>query len=86
MPIGHLRRHLEETGHFVVETVSLTDTPRKLAPVFPYSCVEAVKRLIGRQFPLTKTPYQLQKQLKEHLLNKNLDFQLPVWLYKSNQT
>jgi hypothetical protein len=38
--------------------------PRRLAPVRPYTCVEAVKRILGLREPLIFTPYQLYRWLR----------------------
>lgn len=84
MPAPHLRRHLEESGHHVVECKRRPDSPLRLAPVFPYSCVEAVKRLLGLHKRSILTPYQLHRELKEHLMNKILDSPPPLCLYKQN--
>lgn len=37
----------------------------KTAPIMPYSCVEAIKRLIGIHKRTIITPYQLYQYLKE---------------------
>lgn len=85
IPAPHLRRHLEETGHYVVELHVTHKCPQRLAAIFPYSCVEAVKRVLGIHDRWTRTPYQLHKLLKEHLLNKKLDFDRPASLYSPDK-
>lgn len=51
--------------------VAVRRPPHRLAPVRPYSCVEAVKRVIGRRAPRVFTPWQLHKfLLKENILDK----------------
>lgn len=58
-------------------TVEEREAPRRLAPVRPYTCVEAVKRLIGWHAPLVLTPWQLYRALgngdKILKKEKNLD-------------
>ena len=38
--------------------------PLRLAPVRPYTCVEAVKRVLGLHAPWILTPWQLYKKLR----------------------
>ncbi len=45
--------------------VEVREPPRRLAPIRPYTCVEAVKRLIGRRAPRVVTPWQLHRLLNE---------------------
>lgn len=45
------------------EVVEVRDPPRRLAPLRPFTCVEAVKRLIGRHAPWVFTPAQLRRFL-----------------------
>ncbi len=84
MPTGHLRRHLEESGLRVIECTTRTDTRFRLAPIFPYSCVEAVKRVLGLDARWIKTPRQLHIALREHLTNKLLDSPPPSCLYRQD--
>ncbi|MGE5545588.1 MAG: hypothetical protein ACM33T_01725 [Solirubrobacterales bacterium] len=51
-------------GLTVVETVTRT-APRRLAPIRPYSCVEAVKRTLGIHAGGVLTPWQLYKFLMD---------------------
>lgn len=46
------------------EVVAVGEPPPRLAPVRPFSCVEAVKRLIGRQAGWVFTPAQLHAHLR----------------------
>lgn len=43
--------------------VPVAEPPRRLAPLRPFTCVEAVKRLIGRRAPWVFTPAQLHAHL-----------------------
>lgn len=43
--------------------VPVAEPPRRLAPLRPFTCVEAVKRLIGRRAPWVFTPGQLHGHL-----------------------
>ncbi|MGE4280568.1 MAG: hypothetical protein AB7G62_13350 [Magnetospirillum sp.] len=52
------RRH-----HLVVVATRLLDPPRRPAPWRPYTCVEAVKRILGVQAPWVLTPWQLYLHL-----------------------
>lgn len=51
-----------EAGLVVVEA-ALADAPRRLCPIRPYSCVEAVKRLLGIHDGFIFTPWQLYRHL-----------------------
>lgn len=58
----------------VAEVVAVREPPRRLAPIRPYTCVEAVKRLIGRHAPGVLTPWQLHRLLvseKKYLQKEN---------------
>jgi len=50
------------------------DAPPRLAPIRPYTCVEAVKRLLGIQAQWVITPRQLFRQLTapERINTKNM--------------
>lgn len=54
-----------DQGLTVVETAYPTDPPRRQAPWRPYSCVEAVKRVLGIHHPLILTPWQLYRFLEK---------------------
>jgi len=43
----------------IVAVCRPADVPRRMAPVRPYTCVEAVKRLLGLRAPGVFTPWQL---------------------------
>ncbi len=45
-------------GHIVV-SCRLADAPKKLAPARIFTCVEAVKRIMGIHAPWALTPWQL---------------------------
>ncbi|WP_185961496.1 hypothetical protein [Telmatospirillum sp. J64-1] len=61
-PAFDLRRWYEERGHVVVETrLFPADSRRPRLGI--YSCVEAVKRVLGIQAPLVLTPWQLYRHL-----------------------
>lgn len=64
-----LARHLRGLGYCAL-TVPVLDAPRRLAPPLPFSCVEAVKRLIGLQSWRIRTPWELFL----HLRKISLDF------------
>lgn len=49
----------------IAEVVAVREPPRRLAPVRPHTCVEVVKRLIGRSAPWVFTPAQLHRHLQE---------------------
>lgn len=48
---------------FVVIDALPSIAPRRLAPIRPYSCVEAVKRVLGVQARWVLTPWQLHQFL-----------------------
>lgn len=54
------RRH----GLRVVAT-RLRPAPRRPAPIRPYTCVEAVKRVLGMHAPWVLTPWQLYRSLSQ---------------------
>ncbi|MGB0670899.1 MAG: hypothetical protein ACPGNT_05340 [Rhodospirillales bacterium] len=51
-------------GNRVVPAI-LLDAPKKLAPLRPLTCVEAIKRLLGLRAPWVFTPYQLYRRLEK---------------------
>jgi hypothetical protein len=48
----------------VVET-RIRPAPRRPAPLRPYTCVEAVKRILGLHAPWVITPWQLYGLLRK---------------------
>lgn len=54
-------------GHTVIKT-TVREPARKLAPIAPYTCVEAVKRALGIQARLVVTPWRLRQYLEKFLL------------------
>ncbi len=69
-PVALLRRQMEEMGYKVVETRAATTAPLRLAPLFPFSCVEAVKRLLGIHNRQAFTPWRLYTLLNRQDLRK----------------
>ncbi len=61
----------ENLGMTVVNSF-IRDAPQRAAPCRPYTCVEAVKRIIGIQAGRILTPYQLYKHLIYENSNKIL--------------
>ena len=63
---GHTREDLvawyRQHGLTVVET-RVRRAPRRPAPIRPFSCVEAVKRILGIHAPWVLTPWQLYQHL-----------------------
>ncbi len=55
-------------GLTVIET-SRRQPSRQPAPWRPYSCVEAVKRLLGLRAGWVLTPWQLYRHLREYEIN-----------------
>lgn len=58
-----LRAWLVQNGYEVIDEVVRPLKPRVL-PWAPYSCVEAVKRVLGLRAPRVFTPWQLYRHLK----------------------
>lgn len=52
-----------QSGNTIVKT-STRPAPMKMAPWRPYTCVEAIKRIIGLHTPYIFTPWQLFRYLK----------------------
>lgn len=48
---------------FQVVLTHVRPCPRRLAPLRPYTCVEAVKRVLGMHAPWVLTPWQLYRRL-----------------------
>lgn len=63
-----LARHLRGQGYCAL-AVPLIEPPRRLAPPLPFSCVEAVKRLLGIHSWKIWTPWELYL----HIRNITLD-------------
>lgn len=61
-PEADLAGYYRGLGLTVIET-RIRRAPRRAAPWRPYSCVEAVKRLLGLQAPWVLTPWQLHRFL-----------------------
>lgn len=57
-----LARWYRDLGLLVVET-RVREAPFRPAPVSPFTCVEAVKRVLGIHAPWTLTPWQLYRLL-----------------------
>ena len=57
-------RYFTQQGKTVVK-VPLRSVPKKIAPLFPLSCVETVKRVLGIHRRFVLTPYQLYRFLKK---------------------
>lgn len=55
---------LYRANGLAAEVVAVAEPPRRLAPVRPHTCVEAVKRVIGRRAPWVFTPAQLHRFLQ----------------------
>ena len=58
----NLPLHFINDGCTVVKIPPIT-TPSKIAPIFPLSCVETVKRVIGLHRRWVVTPFQLYRTL-----------------------
>ena len=54
-----------QQGETVLPATVIERGHTKSAPVMPYSCVEAIKRLLGIHKRTIITPYQLYQHLKE---------------------
>lgn len=59
-----LPQWLSERGHNVVPVVQQS-VPQQVAPFMPFTCVEAVKRLIGLHSWTVITPWQLYKAIND---------------------
>ena len=73
--LGHLEKDkimtlYSNAGCEIIETIILTELPEKMAPILPYTCVEAIKRLLGIHRWFLLTPWQLFCHLKEQNTNK----------------
>lgn len=66
-------------GLTVLET-RVRAAPRRMAPIRPFTCVEAVKRVLGIHAPWIITPWQLHKFIVKE---KNLD-NWNISLYESD--
>ncbi|MBC8269672.1 MAG: hypothetical protein H8E36_13070 [Rhodospirillaceae bacterium] len=57
---------------FTVLRTQVREVPKKRAPLFPYTCVEAVKRTLGIHARAIVTPWQLYQYLENyHKIEKN---------------
>jgi hypothetical protein len=63
-PAADLAGHLRRLGYCAL-TVPVLQPPLRLAPPLPFSCVEAVKRLIGLHSWRIRTPWELFLELKK---------------------
>jgi hypothetical protein len=62
-PASRLAGRYRQAGCIVVET-TIGAAPARLAPPLPFTCVEAVKRVLGIQAWTVLTPYQLYRHLR----------------------
>ena len=61
-PMSRLAWRYRKAGHIVIETV-VDEGKARIAPPLPFTCVEAVKRVLGIQSWVVLTPYQLYRHL-----------------------
>ena len=61
--MDELARWYEENGLRVIET-TVRRAPLRSAPLRPFTCVEAVKRVLGIHAPWITTPWQLYRYLQ----------------------
>lgn len=62
-PISRLAWRYRRAGHIVIET-AVGEGKAMFAPPLPFTCVEAVKRVLGIQSWCVFTPYQLHRHLR----------------------
>lgn len=65
VPRADLMRLYRRRGYHVLATTTMIP-PRVVAPVRPFTCVEAVKRILGLRAPWVFTPWQLYCHLLRH--------------------
>lgn len=65
-------------GEKTVVGCRVSRAEHRLAPVRPYTCVEAIKRLLGLRAPLVFTPWQLFRHLTRHENQKNKKINLTI--------
>ncbi len=58
-------------GYTVVETL-VREPARRLAPLAPFTCVEAVKRVLGVHARMVATPWQLRQYLEINLKQEKI--------------
>ncbi len=61
--MSRLAWRYRKAGHIVIETI-VGEGKARIAPPLPFTCVEAVKRVLGIQSWLVLTPYQLHRHLR----------------------
>lgn len=71
-PMQHLARRYRRAGHIVVET-AVGEGKARVAPPLPFTCVEAVKRVLGVQSWFVLTPYQLYRHLRVRTRDRRRD-------------
>lgn len=57
-------RYFMQQGKTVIK-VNAVETPYKIAPLIPFSCVETIKRILGIHKRFVLTPYQLYQFLQK---------------------
>lgn len=62
-PMSRLAWCYRKAGHIVIET-AVGECKARVAPPLPFTCVEAVKRVLGIQSWFVLTPYQLYRHLR----------------------
>jgi hypothetical protein len=61
--ISRLAWRYRKAGHIVIDT-TVGEGKARVAPPLPFTCVEAVKRVLGIQSWRVLTPYQLYRHLR----------------------
>jgi hypothetical protein len=61
--ISRLAWRYRKVGHIVIDT-TVGEGKARVAPPLPFTCVEAVKRVLGIQSWRVLTPYQLYRHLR----------------------
>jgi hypothetical protein len=63
LTVNEVANFYRSIGSRVIRT-RIRRAPLRLAPVRPYTCVEAVKHVLGLHAPWILTPWQLYKKLR----------------------
>lgn len=71
-PMSRLAWRYRKAGHIVIETI-VGEGKARIAPPLPFTCVEAVKRVLGIQSWFVLTPYQLHRHLRACARDRRAD-------------
>ncbi|NQU57154.1 MAG: hypothetical protein HQ513_07955, partial [Rhodospirillales bacterium] len=75
--INEIAQFYRRLGHVVVQT-RVQKAPQQVVPMAPYTCVEAVKRVLGIQARAVVTPWHLYRRIEKIHKKANNSLTMPT--------